>query len=310
MTSADPKFSGRRTFLKGLGISALLPVISGIPESLGQPSSQSTAHRILCCNIRVALDEDEAKGVGWNDRKRLCINVIKKRNPDIICLQEVLKVQSEDFRAAFTNHALFGFDGPEMDAHQSGYHGIAKNPILYSLRRYELLAAGTYWLSETPLVAGSKSWDTARARHANWIRLREKKSGKELRVINIHLDHVSGKAKIEQARMVVEESAQYQPTFPQIFTGDFNARITSRVFDSLREKGWKDTYQEVHGVEEPGHTGHAFKGVDYERAALGGKIDFIFSKGPVKATAAEIIKDQEDGRYPSDHFFVAADVEI
>ncbi len=310
MTSPDNKSSGRRTFLKGLGISVMLPVISGLPESLGQSSSGSPTHRILCCNIRVALEEDDAKGVGWNDRKQLCINVIKKRNPDIICLQEVLKVQADDFRAAFAGHALFGFDGPEMDAHQHGYHGIAKNPILYSTSRYELLAAGTYWLSETPLVAGSKSWDTARARHANWVRLKEKKSGKELRVINIHLDHVSGKAKIEQAKMVVEESDQYQPAFPQIFTGDFNARISSKVFDSLRDKGWKDSYREVHGVEEPGHTGHAFKGADYERAALGGKIDFIFTKGPVKATAAEIIKDHEGGRYPSDHYFVAADVLI
>ncbi len=33
-----------------------------------------------------------------------------------------------------------------------------KIPILFSKDNYELLTGGTYWLSETPLVAGSKSW--------------------------------------------------------------------------------------------------------------------------------------------------------
>src|SRR5690606_25097960 len=160
-----------------------------------------------------------------------------------------------------SSYQLLGFDGPEMDANLTGYHGIAKNPILYATSRYELLAAGTYWLSETPLLAGSKSWDTARARHANWVRLREKKTGLQFRVVNLHLDHVSGEAKIQQAKMVVEESAQYQTAFNQILTGDFNTRHDSRVFESVRNGGWKESYETMHGPGEAGYTGHEFQGL-------------------------------------------------
>src|SRR5690606_34925106 len=234
----------RRNFIKGATSASLVSMLPGLGVAATRNSLvQSDSHRVMSCNIRVALDEDEAKGVGWSSRKEVCLKVVENQKPDIIALQEVLKSQAEDFRQHFGNYQLFGFDGPEMDAHLTGYHGIAKNPILFSLDRYELQTGGTYWLSETPLVAGSKSWDTARARHANWVRLRDKQTDKVFRVVNLHLDHVAETAKIQQLKMVVEESAQYQPDFPQILTGDFNSRYDSRVFDSVRGGEWKETYE-------------------------------------------------------------------
>src|SRR5690606_23215938 len=112
------------------------------------------------------------------------------------------------------DHFSFGFEGPEMDAFTEGYHGIAKNPIFFSKKRYELLSAGGFWLSETPLVAGSKSWNTARARHVNWVRLRDKKTGADFRVLNLHLDHKSQLAKEEQTKLVLKEAKQYEGDYP------------------------------------------------------------------------------------------------
>ena len=302
--------TGRRKFLKGMSAAALLPALPAFARESGITSAKTGAHRVLTCNVRVALDEDEAKGVGWSARKDICLKVISSKKPDIICLQEVLKVQADDFRKHFSSFQLFGFDGPEMDANPTGYHGIAKNPILFSKDRYELLTGGTYWLSETPLVAGSKSWETARARHANWVRLRDKKSGKELRIVNLHLDHVSGEAKIQQAKMVVDESAQYQSDFIQILTGDFNTRFDSKVFESVRNGGWKESYETIHGQKEAGHTGHEFQGTNYDKASSKGRIDYIWYRGNIKPEAASIIKDSVNGKFPSDHFFLQADFVI
>ncbi len=296
----------RRNFLK-FSLSAFPLVAMAGTETF---AATAVTHRVLCCNIRVALDEDEEKGVGWSSRRDICLKIIRNRKPDIICLQEVLKSQSDDFKKYFKDFQLIGFDGPEMDAHPTGYHGIAKNPILFSKKKYELLTAGTYWLSETPLVAGSKSWDTARARHANWVRLKEIATGKEFRVINLHLDHVSAEAKLQQLKMVIEESKQYLPEFNQILTGDFNSRFESPVFTKAREEGWKDALETLYGQKEIGFTGHAFKGMKYEKAASGGRIDFIWYRGKVKPVAAEIIRDDIGGVYPSDHFFVQSDLEI
>lgn len=299
--------SGRRKFIKGIGSAALLPVWPAFGSGAVEAFPESGAHRILSCNIRVALDEDEAKGVGWSARRDICLNVIQGRKPDIIALQEVLKIQADDLRKQLPSFQLFGFDGPEMDAHTTGYHGIAKNPILFSKERYELLTGGTYWLSETPLVAGSKSWDTARARHANWIRVKEKKTGKELRIVNLHLDHISGEAKIQQAKMVVAESAQYQPDYIQLLTGDFNTRFDSKVFESVRQGGWRESYESIHGEKEAGFTGHEFQGIAYEKGPSKGRIDYIWYRGKIKPVDAAIVKDAINGKYPSDHFFLQAD---
>ena len=299
--------ASRRRFLKGLGATALLPILPAFGREPVSFSKKSGQHRILSCNIRVALDEDEAKGVGWSARKDICLKVIKDKKPDIISLQEVLKVQADDFKKAFSSYQLFGFDGPEMDPHPTGYFGIAKNPILFSKDRYELLTGGTYWLSETPLIAGSKSWDTARARHANWVRLKEKATGKELRIVNLHLDHVSAEAKIQQAKTVVDESAQYQPEFTQILTGDFNARFDSKVVQPVRDGGWKESYETVHGGGEAGFTTHEFEGEKYDKGPSKGRIDFIWYRGKIKPVGAAIIKDSVNGKYPSDHFFMQAD---
>ncbi len=52
-------------------------------------------HKVLTCNIRVALPEDDAKGLGWNARREVCVQLIKDQQPDIIGFQEVLKEQSD-----------------------------------------------------------------------------------------------------------------------------------------------------------------------------------------------------------------------
>ena len=303
----------RREFVKGLGIAVsatCLPLASfGETTDLGlKPGAVS--HRVLGCNIRVALPEDDAIGRGWSARKKACIQLIKEQKPDLIGFQEVLKVQADDLKKEMPDYGYFGFEGPEMDVNPETYNGIAKNLVMYSKKRYEMLSAGCYWLSETPEIGGSKSWNTARARHVNWLRLKDRASGKEFRVMAVHLDHKDQEARNKQGQLIVKESAQYLPDFPQLLIGDFNVDATNPVYGIITGGGWVDTYRSIHGNAEPGATFHNFLGNAYKNAAgkTTGKIDFIFTKGKFKAEAATIIKDQVDGMYPSDHYFVSTEV--
>ncbi|OQP47527.1 endonuclease [Niastella yeongjuensis] len=304
--------ASRRRMIKRLGAVALAPFLPamGMAAVTAVTKKDSAIHKVLTCNIRVALPEDDAIGLGWNARKEVCVQVIKKQQPDLIGFQEVLKEQAAYIQQHMPQYALFGFDGPEMDANPTGYHGIAKNPIMYLKSRYELLTAGTYWLSETPLVAGSMSWNTARARHVNWVRLKEIKTGNEFRVVNLHLDHKSPEAKVQQAKLMAMESSQYLPTFPQILTGDFNSTIASNVFEPVKAAGFADSYAAIHGDAEPGVTAHGFEPEESPRLSGKGKIDFIFCKGNCKPLAAGIIKDKPNGIFPSDHFFVQAEISL
>ena len=42
----------------------------------------------------------------------------------------------------------------------------------------------------------------------------------------------------------------------------------------------------------------------------GRRIDFIFTKGPVECLASEVVTDRPNGIYPSDHYFVTAEVKF
>lgn len=306
MSNLNP--SSRRNFIKKAGLLASLPLFdwSAVLADAQKPASASL--RVLTCNIRVDLPEDESKGLGWKHRKEACIQVIRKQKADLIGFQEVLKGQFLDLKNELRDYYAFGFDGPEMDKFKTGYHGIAKNPILFSNKRFELLTAGGYWLSETPLIAGSLSWGSARARNCSWVRLLDKKTNKEIRLVNLHLDHVSNEAKLGQIKLVLEEAAQYQEDFPQILTGDFNTGYGLGLYPEIIKAGWKDTYVLSHGDAKPEGTTNAFQPDNAERNARAKKIDFIFVKGPMTASASHIIKDTYKGVLPSDHYFLSADI--
>lgn len=305
----EEKFS-RRIIIKSIGIATLasfVPKFSDAEEYTFYKNDENR-HRIICANIRVDLPEDEVAGVGWSVRKAITSKIIHAQKPDIICLQEVLKGQNDDMKKMFSQFQSFGFEGPEMDPIPTGYHGIAKNPIMFLKSRYQFISGGTYWLSDNPLIGGSKSWDTARARHVNWVRLQDKKNGKQFRVVNTHLDHLSQPAREKQTALILEETRQYNPSFPQILAGDWNADASNPVINMIKKDGWTDSYTAVHGDNEPGFTVHGFKGKNH--TGKKGKIDFIFTHGPIKSTASGIIRDDVRGSYPSDHFFISTEVLI
>jgi len=255
--------------------------------------------RIMTCNIRCPWTDDGPNN--WDHRKGLCCDVIASREADVVCLQEAFREQLLDVLAAMDAYDWFGIcDRPD------GPHPL--NAILYRREAFERISAGGYWLSQTPHVPGSLSWDSACIRVANWVRLADRASGRELRIVNTHLDHVSQVARENQARLLNEDAAAYPADYPQILTGDMNATGDNPAVASLLTGGWCDTYRAANGDESPGVTFHEFLG---ERCAVDyGKIDWIVTRGGMRATAAEIVRDSRDGRFPSDHYFVSADVEF
>jgi len=306
----------RRHFLKQLGLAATLPSLGRIALAAPETSAKSTAiaHTVLSCNIRVALPEDEAAGNGWSTRRDLCLDVIRAQKPDLVCFQEVLREQMADLEKGLPTHGGFGFEGPEMDARMVGYGGIAKNPVFFSRERYELVTSGGFWLSETSHIPGSLSWDSARARHVNWVRLRDRASRKQFRLLSTHLDHVSQHAREEQIKMILAEAAVYAPNFPQILGGDLNSSAANAVHKLILDAGWTDTHKAAPEPRDDGNTAHGFleeKATPKSEAARKrGPIDFILTRGSVSTLAWKIIRDSRAGRYPSDHYFISAKVTI
>lgn len=134
----------------------LAACVTAVSATAARPASGQPATRVMTCNVRITgLPEDETAGRRWEDCRDACLKAIRMYRPDVICMQEVIYDSYNYFKEKFSDYVAYGFAGPEMDPYTEGYHFIGKNVIFFSKKRYEFVSSGCYWLSETPLAAGS-----------------------------------------------------------------------------------------------------------------------------------------------------------
>ncbi|HSB95129.1 MAG TPA: endonuclease/exonuclease/phosphatase family protein [Spongiibacteraceae bacterium] len=266
--------------------------------------------KILSCNIRDARAPDGANA--WAYRRSICVEVIRRQAADIICFQELRPEQFDDIGQAFPDYDSYGLS---EDA-----QSLARpNAIFFRRDRFTVVAKGGYWLSETPTLAGSKSWQSAYIRLANWLELQECTSKNIFRVINAHLDDSSQLAREHQAQMIIADAAAQRAELMQILTADMNCDADNAVLTYFTQAGWRDSFSLV-GQMESGGTGyafagtyHAFDGENYCTATGAEKmpmLDWIMVRGAVEVSAAEIVRDNVNGRYPSDHYFLSVTLDL
>ncbi len=261
--------------------------------------------RVVTANIRHPKKEDDRAGFGWKQRKETCVRVLLAQKADIICCQEARLPQIEDVLSAMPGFVYFGIGNREPV--------IPSNPILYSTARFEKLDGGGFWLSKTPHVKGSKDWGSSGPRYANWVKLKDRKNGKVFVIWNTHFDYLSREARENGAKVAVRLGAELFGDMPQIFCGDFNSSADSKAMAILRNGGWIDTFAEINGGRDPGLTAHQFRGAAFAaepEGAVRKKIDFVLRRGALRTLASEVIRDSIGGRYPSDHYFVSAEMEF
>lgn len=274
--------------------------------ALGAQDAQDT-FRIVCVNIRVPLQRDYDTGNGWNQRREICRDVLLAQNADIYTFQECRAEQLD-----FIKQAMPGFeDFAILNSPRADYPPSPTIAILYSTKRFKKRAGGGFWLSDTPEKPATHFEGAAFSRMVNWVLLQDQKTGRELLVWNTHLDEKGGAIgdalREKQTKVILDFAAKVPPGLPHVFTGDMNTIASSKAMRAITAAGWTDTWTALHGPDDPGRTYHAFIGD--KNTKPGGKIDFIFCNNQLKPTASKIIRDNRAGRYPSDHYFVSADLE-
>jgi endonuclease/exonuclease/phosphatase family metal-dependent hydrolase len=176
--------------------------------------------------------------------------------------------------------------------------------IFYRGERFEVEESGEFWLSETPRVHRSQSWGSAFPRMITFGLFREVGRHEPFYFLDTHLDHISATARIQGARMI---QAYFSPRdLPLILAGDFNEPPDSEVYQQFIGPGspWRDTWRALHPPGDEPTTQHDFHG-----QPRGHRIDWILVTPPFRVRQAYIITDNVGGRYPSDHFPYAAEVD-
>ena len=259
-------------------------------------------HRVVTFNIRLGSADDGPDR--WEVRRARVVETVRGLDADVIGMQEVEPAQLRDLLAALPRYAAAG-------AHRDdGKLKGEASTILYDRARYTLLAGGTFWLSDTPEVAGSNTWGAACNRVCTWVRLLDTGSGDAFTVFNTHFDHRSEPARDKSARLIAERIARRGDGDPVVVTGDLNSGEDTEAVRTLLGgadgRRLIDTYRVMHADERAGTYTRFDPGSD------GGerKIDYVLVGAGWEIADAGIDRRKIDGRYPSDHFPVWADLTI
>ncbi len=282
----------------------------------------------LSANVRVGDARDGENR--WELRKDFLLEVLKEGNYDFIGGQEVLTTSDakcNQIKYFFENLPNYGilFQNREKEGTVRG----EGTPIFYRMDRWRLDPEdyGSFWLSDTPNVQGSITWEgqstcprvcTGGLFHE--IDKNGKLTGKTIYVYSTHFDHVGEIPRQKAAAVIFEKFAdRREKNAPVVLIGDFNCGEDSPAIRFLKgetvvlgdeEKvppmSLLDTFRVVYPDEENVATFNGFRSGEI----TGAKIDYIFVTPDLKATEAEILRTSRNGKYPSDHFPIRATVEF
>jgi endonuclease/exonuclease/phosphatase family metal-dependent hydrolase len=272
-------------------------------EGSGSAAEADSEVRVMSFNVRYGTARDGENH--WDHRKEFLLETIQQFAPDLLGTQETLGFQRDFLADAMPGYGWLGVgrdDGQERGEMMALY---------FREERFEKLDGGHFWLSETPDVVGSKSWDSSLPRMVTWVKLRDRQSPDEtpLLFMNTHFDHRGQEARLESSRLIRRKLESLGEGCRVIVTGDFNAGEASPPYQALfgesngMESSLVDTFRVVH--PERGDQEGTFSGF-VATATQGPRIDWIGVSRDWRILSAEIDRTERDGRTPSDHFPITA----
>ena len=269
--------------------------------------------KIMTFNIRYGTADDGDNA--WENRKSILIDCLKRCTPDILGTQESLPFQIDTIKAAFPQWEFFGvgrYHNVEVPYRPQENKEGESCGVFYDTTKFKLLSQGTFWHSDTPDIPGSITWGNSLPRILTWGIFQIKHSDKEFVIMNTHLH--GGEPYISKTtKLIMRKWCQIAGSRPTILMGDFNLLPTSEFHKlfcggkrpaDLRGK-FIDCWEVLDKPETGSGTAHSFAGVK-DRS----RIDWILATHEFKVKNIEIIYDNVNGRYPSDHFPVVVELQL
>ena len=255
------------------------------------------AFRIASFNVAYVRDP---AGIGdWEKRRDAVAAVVDAIDADVIGFQEM-----ETFsRARNPNPVNLQLDWVLENAphYRAGAVGDVERfpstqPILYRNARFELVDQGWFFFSEQPSLIYSRSFDGGFAAFASIVRLRDRRNGRALTVVNAHTDARSAINREGAARLIAERiESLIERGEAVVLIGDLNALPASPTLATVTKAG-------LTGADLTRSTYHAGIGIDLGRA-----IDYIlYSNALERIGGTTIHRDRPGGVFPSDHYPVSA----
>ncbi|ROP80659.1 endonuclease/exonuclease/phosphatase family protein [Curtobacterium sp. PhB115] len=259
----------------------------------------STAERPITLMTYNIKNPDPAHD--WPARLPVVLDVIRRHDPDLLCVQEAFAHQMDDLRAGLPGHADLG------QGREGGTAGEYA-AVFYRRDRFRPADEGSFWLSDTPDEPVSNTWESLYPRIANHARFLDAE-GAAFTVVTTHLDHELGahgdEVRGKSAALIVERLAG--DTGPVVFAGDCNepagTGTASRVF---AEAGFSDAWVVAGDPDDRTATFNDWEPPVDSRE----RIDWVLTRGISGVDRVVIDHDGPETWFASDHFPVVATLRI
>ncbi len=243
---------------------------------------------------------------GWAQRQHLCTDIVSKMPDMLFGFQEFAKYCVEQFQAKRPN-LKFVLSKKMFDIH---------NAIGYDSDRLKLL--GQYTLPLSPTGKVERAWD-AGPRTALFATFLDMLTGKEILMVNFHLDHISKLARNNGIDLILKELQKFPKGTIIIITADANTSVDSPYakwheldmsypYRMMMEAGFLDCWRKGNPKDSiRKHTYHGFHGHNYIIDEFGTwDTDWCMVNDELEVLGCERIATHIGTLYPSDHFFVSA----
>ena len=261
---------------------------------------------VMTFNIRTAAGRDGQNN--WPLRKELVVDTIGRFSPQVVGLQEALDEQIEYLDEMLPDYRWLG-----IDRGLNGGVGLSEaTPIFYRHRELSPIESGNFWLTDTPDTPPIRRDGQRRRRGGGrivtWARFHHRDTGRQVYVFNTHFTLRRGQSQLDSADLIATRVAALPEGAPVIVMGDFNNRAeASDTWRMATARGLRDAW--LLAEEQRGPTA-TYGDFGPPGEALDERVDWILVGGPIAVRSAETVLHNDGGRYPSDHYPVAASLEL
>jgi endonuclease/exonuclease/phosphatase family metal-dependent hydrolase len=221
-------------------------------------------------------------------------------------VQELMPSMKDDLVSRISDYSIFGNGRSRKltDEHSA---------VLLHDGDCEMKSNETFWLSKHPKQCGSRAYYAVFPRICTVCEVYSMPLNQKMRIYNTHLDHICGPARTLGVNMILEYMHRLNQIekLPIILMGDMNAAPDAKPIRILTDNLHK--YEDIHlnsiyshfDADKIINTYHGFTGKQ-----CGVPIDYIFVSDEFKIRNAYVDTTNQNGRYPSDHFPLVAELEL
>ncbi|MBC21117.1 MAG: hypothetical protein CMJ74_12770 [Planctomycetaceae bacterium] len=264
--------------------------------------------RVMTYNIRFDFKSDA--GNRWRQRADIVAQQIQESGAQVVCLQEDKIDQIQDLQKRLPR---FTFVGRGRNATGFG----ERTSILFRSDYLQLKEQGDFWLSDSPDTPGSNTWGDRYPRKVTWVVLQGRKGGPSIIVLNVHLPSGKKNAMLRERGVqlirswLLEKLKRNQGASrvqAAVLAGDFNAAPESnphKLLTDNRTLPLLDVWEVIAPKDPFPGTYGGWEGLQTKK-----RIDWLLVAGKIRVRGCDKLETPIEGRFPSDHYPVVADLQI